>query len=208
MKVIRKRISNRVIGPIGWKEGHHIVARKTRNLASPQTHEQPARKKKKSKLAQKEMRVLVLIHENHDVSRIELAKLTGASAGSMTAMVHRLISKGLVVESARSSSSLGRKPVALSLRKDLGYVVGVDLGSYLTRVVVTDTLGNPSYKAEIETRMADGRLSLYRSRHGNWGGDLHAREALPRSRRQRRRILAYDRRRKWAVVLLRKHRLP
>jgi len=108
-------------------------------------------------LAQKEMRLLALIHENHDVSRLELAKLTGASAGSMTAMVHRLIGKGLVVESAKNSSNLGRKPVALRLRRDLGYVVGVDLGSYLTRVVVADVLGNVSYKSEIETRMGEGR---------------------------------------------------
>src|SRR5215472_2992932 len=143
------------------KEGAHIVARKPRSVASSATQEQqPHRRKKRSKLAQKEMRVLALIHENHNVSRIELAKLTGASAGSMTAMVHRLISKGLVVESAKSSATLGRKPVALSLRRDLGYVVGVDLGSYLTRVVVTDALGNSSYKSEIETRMAEGRDSV------------------------------------------------
>src|SRR5215471_178394 len=62
LKVIRKKISNRIIGPMGWKEGHYIVARKTRNLASSRTQEQPARRKKKSKLVQKEMRVLALIH--------------------------------------------------------------------------------------------------------------------------------------------------
>ena len=106
------------------------------------------------------MRVLALIHQHHNVSRIELAKLTGASAGSMTAMVQRLINKGLVVESAKSSANLGRKPVALTLRRDLGSVVGVDLGSYLTRVVVTDVLGNVAYNSEIQTRMADGRDSV------------------------------------------------
>jgi glucokinase-like ROK family protein len=129
-------------------------------VSSDIQEQQPARKKKRSKLAQKEMRVLALIHENHNVSRIELAKLTGASAGSMTAMVQRLISKGLVVESAKSSVNLGRRPVALSLRRDLGSVVGVDLGSYLTRVIVTDVLGNVAYSSEIQTRMADGRDSV------------------------------------------------
>jgi glucokinase-like ROK family protein len=104
--------------------------------------------------------VLTLIHQNHDVSRVELAKLTGGSAGSMTAMVHRLISKGLVIESGKGSASLGRKPVALSLSKGLGYVVGVDLGSFLTRIVVADMVGNVAYKSEMETRMAEGRESV------------------------------------------------
>jgi glucokinase-like ROK family protein len=88
---------------------------------------------------------------------MELARLMGASAGSMTSVVHRLISRGLVVESGKNSAGLGRKPVALSLRRDLGYVVGVDLGSFLTRIVVADMVGNISYKSEIETRMVEGR---------------------------------------------------
>jgi glucokinase-like ROK family protein len=75
----------------------------------------------------------------------------------MTATVQRLISKGLVVESAKSTASLGRKPVGLSLRGDLGCVIGVDLGSFFTRVIVADVLGNISYKCETETRMADGK---------------------------------------------------
>lgn len=110
-----------------------------------------------SKSAQKELRLLSLIHGNHDVSRIELAKITGSSVGSMTAMVKNLIRKGLVVESGKGSRRMGRKPVSLSLRNELGYVVGVDLGSFLTRVVVTDFSGKISYSTEIQTRMADGR---------------------------------------------------
>jgi DNA-binding MarR family transcriptional regulator len=56
-------------------------------------------KRTRSKSAQKELRLLALIHGNHNMSRIELAKITGASVGSMTAIVRRLILRGLVVES-------------------------------------------------------------------------------------------------------------
>ena len=78
----------------------------------------------------------------------------------MTAMVKRLIRKGLVVESGKGSASLGRKPVSLSLRTELGYVVGVDLGSFLTRIVVADISSKISYKAEMPTQMADGREAV------------------------------------------------
>jgi predicted NBD/HSP70 family sugar kinase len=120
-------------------------------------------KRTPSKSAQKELRLLSLIQGNHNTSRIELAKITGASVGSMTTMVQRLIRKGLVVESGKGmGGSLGRKPVSLSLRNELGYVVGVDLGSFLTRVVVADVSGNVLYKTEIETGMADGREAVLR----------------------------------------------
>src|SRR5438046_3465449 len=88
-------------------------------------------KRAPSKLVQKELRLLSLIHGNHNPSRIELAKLTGTSIASMTAIVQRLIRRGLVVESGKGSGALGRKPVSLSLRNELGCVIGVDLGLFL-----------------------------------------------------------------------------
>lgn len=109
------------------------------------------------KAAQKELRVLQLVHENHNISRIELAQRTQSSAAAMTMIVHRLIERGVVIESGKGSTSFGRKPVSLSLRNDLAYLAGVDVGSFLTRVVVTDINGNVHYKAETETKMAEGR---------------------------------------------------
>src|SRR5262245_14168262 len=76
-------------------------------------------KKGLPKTAQRELRLLHLILSNHNPSRIELAKRTGASAASMSAIVQRLITRGLVVESGKAASNAGRKPVSLSLRHDL-----------------------------------------------------------------------------------------
>jgi len=121
------------------------------------TQNQASRKKALSKSAQRELRLLRLIHSNHNPSRIELAKRTGTSAASMTAVVQRLISRGLVIESGKGATNSGRKPVSLSLRHDLAYVVGVDLGSFFSRVIVADITGNICYRSETETRMAEGR---------------------------------------------------
>lgn len=110
-----------------------------------------------SKLFNKELSVLLLIHAKRNISRIELTKQTGLSAASITAMVQRLIDKGLVVESGHNSSALGRKPVSLTVRDDAGFLVGVDLGSFYTRVVVTDIRGTLIFKQESETGIPDGR---------------------------------------------------
>jgi N-acetylglucosamine repressor len=110
-----------------------------------------------SKSFRNEWNVLELIHAKCDFSRTELARQTGLSAASITAIVQSLIDKGLVVESGHNSSALGRKPVSLRLRDDAGFLVGVDLGSFYTRVVVTDIRGTLLYKQESETGMSDGR---------------------------------------------------
>ena len=135
-----------------------MAARKKHRETTAETEgQQPVRGKVLSKLAQKELHLLRVIQTTPNVSRMELAKRTGASAASMTANVQRLIDRGLVVETGKGVAIAGRKPVSLSLRSDLGYVIGVDLGSFLLRVVVADVLGNISYRMETETRMAEGR---------------------------------------------------
>lgn len=110
-----------------------------------------------SRLLSKELNVLQLIHAKRNISRMELARETSLSAASVTAIVQRLIDKSLVVESGHNSSVLGRKPIALSVRDDVGFLVGVDLGSFYTRVVVTDIRGSLIFKHESETDIADGR---------------------------------------------------
>lgn len=110
-----------------------------------------------SKALRSEVGILRLIHQRNKISRMELAKQTGSSAASITAIAHRLISKRLIVESGQGSTHLGRKPVLLSVRNDAGYVVGVDLGSFFVRVVVADINGNLVYKIQTETELSQGR---------------------------------------------------
>jgi glucokinase-like ROK family protein len=109
------------------------------------------------KSIQKELAILQLIHRMTDVSRVELVRVSGCSAGSMTAIIHRLIEKGLVVESGRHSHRPGRQALSLAVRRDAGYIVGLDLGSFYLRVVVTDLSGNLVYKRQTETCLSEGR---------------------------------------------------
>jgi len=163
------------------RDRREIVARVQENSSAQASAKQGLQtrpKKALSKTAQRELSLLHLIHSNHNPSRIQLAKQTGASAGSMTTIVQRLITRGLVVESGKGTTNAGRKPVSLSLRHDLAHVVGIDLGSFFSRVIVADILGNILYRAETETRMADGReLVLSRT-----FGAIH--EAIEKSRTQ------------------------
>ena len=109
---------------------------------------------------EKELAVLRLIHRHQDLSRVELARLTGFSAGSITGIVQTLLSRQLAAEFHGRPTSAGRRPVALRVRNDAAYVVGVDLGSFYLRVVVTDMLGNVLQKLQTETNLSEGREAV------------------------------------------------
>jgi glucokinase-like ROK family protein len=109
------------------------------------------------KLEQRELAILHLIHSGVNNSRLELARQAGLSPASITTIVQRLISKELVTESEPTRSNLGRRPVPLEVRKDLAYLIGVDLGSFHLRVVVADINGNILHRSETRTEMREGR---------------------------------------------------
>ena len=112
---------------------------------------------KSAKLEEKELAIVHFIHSGLSNSRLELAKKTGLSPASITLIVQSLISKGLVVESSAVSSSLGRRPLSLQIRSDAAYLVGVDIGSYYLRVVITDINGNITYRHQSKTAIPEGR---------------------------------------------------
>jgi predicted NBD/HSP70 family sugar kinase len=112
---------------------------------------------RRSRSSENEWNVLRLIHAKPHISRIELAKRTFQSAASITTIVEKLMEKGLIVECGHNQSAMGRKPISLSVRREAGFVIGVDLGSFYTRIVVTDLRGHAVYKHTWETGMADGR---------------------------------------------------
>jgi predicted NBD/HSP70 family sugar kinase len=113
-------------------------------------------------LEQKELSIFQLIHSGSGYSRLDLARKTGLSPSSITAIVRRLMDTGLVTEATAVSSLLGRKPIPLEIRGDCGYLVGIDIGSFYMRTVITDINGRIAYKHQIETGLPDGRARVLR----------------------------------------------
>jgi glucokinase-like ROK family protein len=74
--------------------------------------------------------------------------------------VRGLIAKELVTESGARSSTTGRKPISLEIRADAGKLMGVDIGSFYTRLAVTNLNGQILNRAEIETGIEDGREAV------------------------------------------------
>ena len=113
-----------------------------------------------SKASEKDVEILSLIHSRVALSRAELVKLTGLSAGLISAIVRRLIIDGQVIESGLEPSKLGRRRVALKLSPGTSYTIGVEIGTFFLRVVVNDLAGNVCHRGEARTILAEGFASV------------------------------------------------
>lgn len=109
-----------------------------------------------SEASEKDLEILGLIHSRVALSRAELVKLTGLSAGLISAIIRRLISNGLVVESGLEPSKLGRRRVALKLSPGDSYTLGLEVGTFFLRVVINDLAGNVCHKTETRTLLSEG----------------------------------------------------
>jgi len=71
--------------------------------------------------------ILNAIRQMGTVSRVELARFTGLSIGSMTGLTAELIKDGLIYEKQEGDSSGGRPPILLALQPEGAFVIGLKL---------------------------------------------------------------------------------
>lgn len=112
------------------------------------------------KSAKTELAILKLIQVRPSISRIELAAKAHMSTAAITAVVGSLWDQGFLVESETTSGRVGRRRIGLRLRSELGYVVGVDLGTYNLRIAVTDLNGTARTKRTVPSQMWEGRTAV------------------------------------------------
>ena len=86
--------------------------------------------------------ILNTIRKNGEVSRTDLAHQLGLTSPAVTNIVAALIQDGLVLETGRSDSALGRKPVLLSINPAVCYLLGMVLTTEGITVVISDFSAN------------------------------------------------------------------
>lgn len=84
---------------------------------------------------------LHLIRERQPISRAEISKATGLRAGTVSAIVNRLIKERLVYEGVEGPSSGGRPPKYLYVNAESAYVLAIDIGVKDSVYAVSDFNG-------------------------------------------------------------------
>lgn len=95
--------------------------------------------------------VLETIINHAVISRAATAKHLGLTKATISAIVQDLINRKLVVEIGSDDTSLGRKPILLSLNKKAGYVICIDIGMDTLSAMVSDLTGEDLKLKQIKT---------------------------------------------------------
>jgi glucokinase-like ROK family protein len=93
--------------------------------------------------------VLNTIYKEKPISRAEIAKLTGLNKSTVSALVDELLSEGLTLEIGIGESQGGRKPINLSINKEVGSVIGIDLGVNYILSILTNFAGEIIWEKRI-----------------------------------------------------------
>lgn len=82
--------------------------------------------------------ILNAIKSHGDISRAEIARLTGLSPATVSAITAELIAENLVLEHAEGDSSGGRPPILLRLNPRGGFVIGIKVSEHHLFGALTD----------------------------------------------------------------------
>jgi len=88
------------------------------------------------------LQILQLIRAQDSISRASLAEKTGTSPFLISKTCDQLLAAKFITEAGQGDSTGGRRPTLLSLKPDLGRLIGVDLGAGNIRIAMTDFSGN------------------------------------------------------------------
>ena len=82
--------------------------------------------------------ILNLLWQEREMSRAELARRTGLSRSTVSAIVSELLTTGLIAETRAGVSSGGRRPIILEFQDESAFIVGIELGATHVSCVLTD----------------------------------------------------------------------
>jgi predicted NBD/HSP70 family sugar kinase len=104
-----------------------------------------------------EQSVLETIFRRGPITRPEIAIATELSKPTVSAAVSRLEQGGLIRATGRRTGQRGRSPIAYMVSKQVGFVVGGDIGGSNLRVAAADLFGEPICDLKQPTTKAGGR---------------------------------------------------
>lgn len=88
--------------------------------------------------AQHSRLLLNLLWREREISRADLARRSGLSRSTVSAIVNDLLGTGLVEETRAGISSGGRRPIMLEFQDQSSFIVGIELGATHVSCVLTD----------------------------------------------------------------------
>ena len=106
--------------------------------------------------------ILEKIIQHGMISRADLAKATGLNKATISVQVADLLEEGLIVETQQEHNVVGRRPIMLSINREAGHVLGIDLHYKKIEYTLSDLQGIPvlSHTEKLDTHDYDEIVHL------------------------------------------------
>ncbi len=93
-------------------------------------------------LEPQEAQIVLALRKHSQLSRTDIAEITGYSRAKITGVVARMVEQGILHEVGEGASTGGRRPRLLKFNRDFGYFVGVDMGATSLHIALADFNGD------------------------------------------------------------------
>ena len=103
--------------------------------------------------------VLEAIINQSTISRANIAKELGLTKATISAIVDNLIKKDFILEVGSDNTKLGRKPILLSINKNAGYIISIDIGVNEITAIQSNLTGQKLMLLAEKTPKKIGRAS-------------------------------------------------
>ena len=104
--------------------------------------------------------ILKTIYDEGEVSRADIARLTGLTRTTVSDAVAELINDGLVAEVGLGPSAGGKPPTLLSVLDDSRHLIGIDLADSEFRGAVVNLRGEIKHRLNLPIHDRDGDAAL------------------------------------------------
>ena len=104
--------------------------------------------------------VLRALHDDSPLSRADLARLTGLTRTSVSALVGSLIDDGLIEEVGRGRSSGGKSPILLRVAPEGRLLIGLDLADSQFSGAVVNLRGDILHSMQLPLEGLDGEAAV------------------------------------------------
>ena len=99
--------------------------------------------------------ILKVIIEHGLISRADLSKITGLKKATISTQVADLLKEDLIYERPQAHTTVGRRPIMLSINREAAYVLGIDLDYKKVHYSVFDLQGNLIFNNIVKLQTVD-----------------------------------------------------
>lgn len=105
--------------------------------------------------------VLKTILDNKIISRAKISRLVYLNKATVSNLTDELIKEGYVVEKGYGKSKGGRRPVLLQVNKDVGSIIGIDLGVDYIHIILSNFVGEVIFEEYANMKMGEDKEKLF-----------------------------------------------